>query len=66
MKSKSKEDIGLKLGSHDMVLWTEVVAGAEQQLQAAEDAIKYQSAVLVMARENLEEAKRIYNSLPQE
>lgn len=61
MKKPNNEipkDLGLKIGSKDEVFWTKVRDAAKQALDIAEDTVKLQSAVMIMADKHIKGEQR--------
>ena len=57
-KPKLPKDLGLKIGSKDEVFWTKVSDAAKQALSVAEDTVKLQKAVMIMAGRHIKEEQR--------
>ena len=56
MTSEPK-DLGVKIGTPDEVLWTNVKKAAEDQKKNAEESIKVQTEVILMAERKIKEEK---------
>ena len=49
--------LGVKIGTPDEVLWTNVKKAAEDQKKNAEESIKVQTEVILMAERKIKEEK---------
>ena len=59
MTSKTPKDLGLKIGSKPMVLWTQVVKETKAMIEQAENNLIIQKIILKTAEETLaEETKK--------
>jgi hypothetical protein len=52
------EDLGIKLGSDDMVLWQNIINAREVDIKVAKENLKYFEAILEMAKEKLKKAEK--------
>ena len=54
------KNLKLKIASKDEVFWNDVVKSAEVEIGAAEKALKFNKALLEMAKEKAKKAKRLF------
>lgn len=57
----SKEDLGVKLGSDDMVFWRDIIAARKMDIQRSEENIKYFKAILEITEARYKEAEENFN-----
>lgn len=56
-KTPPQEDIGLKVASHEVALWTEVVKGYEEQMKHMEKQLQVNLVFLHAAKDKLAQAE---------
>ena len=56
-KIKEPEDLGVKIGSPDEVLWTNVAKEAKVLIEQSENNLKIQTEILKLAEKRIEEEK---------
>jgi len=62
MKKPKIEDLGIKIGSPDMVLWTGLVDRTQASIKELNNEIKVSLAVLEMAKLKLKEAEHEFKA----
>lgn len=55
--TKLPKDLGLKMGTKDEVMWTQVAKEAKTLIQQSAQSLKIQNAILLMAEDKIEEEK---------
>ena len=64
-KNKEPEDLGVKVGTPDEVLWTKVKNEAEMLIEQSKDSLKIQSAILKLAEEKIATEQEKIKKLPK-
>ena len=54
------KDMGIKMGTHEEVIWTKVRDEAKTLIQTSKDNMVIQKAMLTLAEENIEIEKKKY------
>lgn len=54
-ENKTPEDLGLVVATKEEAFWTDVIRETEDQLERLKKMLKFQEAVLGMAKANLED-----------
>ena len=57
-KPKIPKDLGIKIGTPDEVLWTNVLNNAKNEIKAAENAIKVATEVVKIAKSKIKIEKK--------
>jgi hypothetical protein len=61
MKKKKKE-LGIKLGSDEMVFWRDVIEAKKIDIKTTEDNLKFYKAIVKMAEQKYKEAEQKFNA----
>lgn len=64
MKKQPKqiEDLGIKLGSDDMVFWRNLITAREYDIKVTEENLRYYKFILENAKKEFEKAEIEFNS----
>ena len=54
------EDLGIKIGTEDEILWTSVMNEAEMLIKQSQNNLKVQTAMLKVAEQMIQEAKETF------
>ena len=62
-KEKKSEDLGIKLGSDDMVFWRNLIDAKEMDIKISKDNIKVYQLILDGAKKKYKEAEEEFKAL---
>ena len=58
MSQKKSEDLGIKIGSKDEVMWSELKTKTEQYLESVRKELIVQTAILALAEDKIAEEQK--------
>lgn len=61
-QQKKTEDLGIKLGSDDMVYWQNMITAKERDIVVTEENLKFYKFIVKYAKQELEKAEKEFNS----
>ena len=59
----TKDKIDVKIGSEDMVFWEEVKKKTTEEIKTMTKMVKFNEAILEMAKEKYSEAEKLFSKL---
>ena len=61
-KGKNKQDLGIKLGSDEMVFWRNIIEAKKVDLRVSEENLKFYKFIIENAKKEYEKAEQEYTS----